>query len=208
MKRVYLVRHGQTVGNLEQFSQTSDTPLTEAGHEGARAVADRFSSLDVGQLLVSPFTRAQQTAGYISEKIDIPITTLDSLHENLRPEAMRGKTYNEDTKDIFEGYYDNFWSDVSQYEGAESFSDILERIKSSLKSFEEQEADSIAVVSHGDFLRMLVSHVLADQSDDIGMHQKISDSMVRLSNVAITVIEKNEDKWQLKIYNDHAHFAE
>lgn len=208
MKTVYLVRHGQTVGNLENFSQTPDTPLTEAGHEGAKAVASRFTHLNIEKLVASPYKRAQETAGYISEVKNLPIVTFDSWHENLRPEAIRGKTYNEDTKDTFEGYYNNFWSDVSEFEGAESFADVLVRIKNCLQFLDSEESETIAVVSHGDFLRMFVAHLLAEQSDEIALHEKVAESMVRLNNVAMTVIVKHEDKWQLKIYNDHAHFAE
>jgi broad specificity phosphatase PhoE len=160
MKTVYLVRHGQAEGNLKNFSQFPETELTEAGHEGARALADRFTDLQVDSLVVSPYTRAQQTANYISEKIDLPMTTADSFHEVNRPLEMRGETFNEETEHIFKRYYSEFWSEVSRDDGGERFCDVLVRMKKSLRFLEAQTEENIAVVSHGHYLRTLVVYIL------------------------------------------------
>ena len=208
MKRVYLVRHGQTEGNIQNFSQLSDTPLTQKGHDGAKALAARFADLDIDQLIASPYTRAEETASYISNITKLPATTVDFFHENLRPEAVRGKAFSEETKLIYKNYQANFWSDGSGVGGAETYGDVLKRIKASLKFLEEQKSENIAVVSHGHFLRMLVVHILANQSDDMKMYQTITESLAALSNVAVTVVEFRDSKWTLKIYNDHAHFAD
>lgn len=41
MKRVYLVRHGQSKGNISPEFQGLDSPLTEEGNDQARTLAQR-----------------------------------------------------------------------------------------------------------------------------------------------------------------------
>jgi len=208
MKTVYLVRHGETDGNLKQYSQLPSTELSPKGHEGATALADRIANLEVDLLVASPYTRAQQTAEYVSKKVNLPVTTVESFHENMRPEAVRGKTYNEGTQDIYKQYNEDVWLKEKTLIGMENFHDVLERMKQSLTFLESQPQNDIVVVSHGDFLRFFISHILLGQSDNLIENRKVYDSFVRLSNVAITVIEHNQEKWTVKMYNDHSHFAD
>jgi probable phosphoglycerate mutase len=61
-----LVRHGQSLGNVEQRIQGSDDPLTDYGREQARGVARALADRgDVTHLYASPLDRALETAGII-----------------------------------------------------------------------------------------------------------------------------------------------
>src|SRR5208282_3897341 len=69
---IYLIRHGQTVLNLEgRYQGRFDSPLTPLGIEQAEAVGRRVAELKTAdggdwRLEVSPLGRAQQTAGIAS----------------------------------------------------------------------------------------------------------------------------------------------
>ena len=74
MGKLYFVRHGQTVWNVEnKICGASESPLTELGHEQARetgrALKQRIDAgeLAIDEILASPLRRAYDTAREISE---------------------------------------------------------------------------------------------------------------------------------------------
>jgi probable phosphoglycerate mutase len=68
---VLLVRHGQSVGNVEGRFQQATTPLTPRGRAESRAVAQMLASRgDVTHLYTSPLTRALETAGIIAQAVN------------------------------------------------------------------------------------------------------------------------------------------
>lgn len=82
----YFVRHGQTEANRQQVLAGSgiDHPLTEEGHQQARQLAEAFKKLvphPVHRLVSSQMTRAQQTAGYLSTQLELPIEIVSDLRE-------------------------------------------------------------------------------------------------------------------------------
>lgn len=61
---VYLVRHGQTEWSLSgRHTGRTDIPLTAAGEEAARKVADRLPAIDFTAVWSSPSARAKTTCG-------------------------------------------------------------------------------------------------------------------------------------------------
>jgi uncharacterized phosphatase len=79
--KVYFVRHGESVGNREEFHQTVDTPLSAAGVDQAKKIAGRLKKFNVDLIITSPVARARETAGIISKTINIPIEEWDELIE-------------------------------------------------------------------------------------------------------------------------------
>lgn len=60
---LYLFRHGQTEWSASgQHTGKTDIPLTDRGREQARLLRDAVGHLDFGEVLVSPLSRAQETA--------------------------------------------------------------------------------------------------------------------------------------------------
>lgn len=60
---LYLFRHGQTEWALSgQHTGRTDIPLTEVGREQAKALQSIVSHIDFSQVLVSPLSRAKETA--------------------------------------------------------------------------------------------------------------------------------------------------
>lgn len=78
MKRLYLIRHGATAGNLERrYIGRTDEPLCSAGEEQARRLAAQ--GLRAERLFVSPALRAVQTARILFP--DQPYTVVEGLAE-------------------------------------------------------------------------------------------------------------------------------
>jgi broad specificity phosphatase PhoE len=73
-----LLRHGQSEFNLH-FTATRRDPgipdprLTDLGHEQARAAADALTDAAIKRIIVSPYTRALQTAQPIADRLGVPV---------------------------------------------------------------------------------------------------------------------------------------
>ena len=87
---IYLVRHGQSEGNLKKFHQGADVPLSKNGKVQAKILAQRFKKIPVDSIYSSPYIRAKQTAEFISKELKLPIEYWDILRERKRPSEIEG----------------------------------------------------------------------------------------------------------------------
>jgi broad specificity phosphatase PhoE len=95
---IYLLRHGETVGNSEgRFQGRSESPLTERGIDQARAVGARLAALaatDPGEWVIeaSPLGRARQTAAIVAEAMGLPEPVVDARLIEADYGALEGLT--------------------------------------------------------------------------------------------------------------------
>jgi probable phosphoglycerate mutase len=87
--RLYLVRHGQAVWQVER-SGDLDSPLTHLGHEQSQALAGWLRLhlesapgriVSPGQLFTSPLRRARETCSYIETALGVEAEVLETLRE-------------------------------------------------------------------------------------------------------------------------------
>ena len=135
--QLYLIRHGESMGNIETdepFEKTNP-PLTSHGKKQAEALGNRFSALDKFTLYASPLDRARETASYISSDMII-----DS---NLLEKGMRQN----------DGGFEDFnESDAECYDRAKK---VIDKIKSKHRNHE-----NVIIVAHGMFLNQLIKAAL------------------------------------------------
>ena len=73
-----LLRHGQSEFNLA-FTRTRRDPgivdpkLTPLGHEQAQHAAEALAGAGITRIIVSPYTRALQTAAPIARRLQVPV---------------------------------------------------------------------------------------------------------------------------------------
>lgn len=94
--KIYVVRHGQTDYNINGlFQGRKDIPLNSVGIKQAEETAQKFKNIPVDIILVSPLTRAKETAKYISNVTGIkPVIEQDLIERNFGD--MEGKPNRED----------------------------------------------------------------------------------------------------------------
>ena len=71
--RILFVRHGEP--------DYAHDCLTEEGRRQAAAAAERLAGEDISEIYASPLGRAAETASYTAERLKLPVTTLDFMHE-------------------------------------------------------------------------------------------------------------------------------
>lgn len=80
--KLYVARHGQTAWNAERrICGRTDLELTEEGKKQAVVLAEQVAGKGIARILVSPLRRAQQTAGFIAEKLNLLLETEPRLIE-------------------------------------------------------------------------------------------------------------------------------
>lgn len=150
MKNVRLIRHGESAANAgEPARDHASIPLTAKGLEQAHIVAQSITSAP-GLILASPFLRAQATA--LATTALYPGAAFETwpIHEftYLAPARCVDTTLAQRR-----GWVDAYWerSDpaFSDGDGAESFIDLVTRVRAFLKRLAEQSATDIVVFSHG-----------------------------------------------------------
>jgi glucosyl-3-phosphoglycerate phosphatase len=83
---MYLLRHGQSFFNLH-FTPTridpgiEDPELTELGLSQAEAAADHLATVPLTRIIISPYTRALQTAEPILKFHQVPVEIMHEVRE-------------------------------------------------------------------------------------------------------------------------------
>lgn len=207
MKTVYIVRHGQTVSNVEPIVQGFDDPLTDEGHEQARLVAERFKTLPCDVIISSDTVRTIETARYIAKVTGANIETTPLAHERLRPSRFFGVNKNdpdfvEYMKEEKPGMHDPSW----RFEDAETVMDVIARAEQTLQMLRDRPEDNIVLVTHGMFFKLLTYKVLIPTNNDNWFQVY---KHLRTENSGISVFELPGDgEWRVHVWNDQAHLGD
>lgn len=205
--RVYFVRHGESQLNAEKKSQFPSTPLSSQGLSQAQFVANRFLHIPIDKIITSPFTRALQTAQIISETTGVPFETNDLFVERRPPKELMGLPHGDPQGDsIRQQMADNFHELNWHYSNEENFFDILNRAKQAVQFIESEDRENLLIVSHGNFIRLLIAYMNYGQDLTSQIYEKIL-RFFQAQNTGITVCEYHDKIWHLSTWNDHAHLG-
>jgi probable phosphoglycerate mutase len=162
--RLVLVRHGQSLGNVDRRLDTSlpGAPLTEMGLEQARIFARNWTH-PVGMIAHSVALRAAQTAAQIGEQMRLPTEALPGIHE-----VQAGDLENRNDDPAIDLYHDVYarWHKGRLDErvpGGESGREVLDRYIPVITKLRLRHLDDaawhgdIVVVSHGAAIRLVAA---------------------------------------------------
>lgn len=204
---LYLVRHGESEANKNNFHHTPEVPLSSAGLLQANEVAKRFKNIHIDLIYSSPMIRAKQTAEVISKKVGVPVEYWDDLSEMRQPVEIRGKSVDDlGVIKIRQTIEKNKDRKNYHFSDEENFNDIDSRAQKVLEHLESNHSDQmILCVSHSTYIKALVGKIIF--SNDLT--EKIFLEMRKhlwVKNTGITVCEKHPKYgWQLNMWNDSSH---
>ncbi len=157
-QHLLLVRHGETVGNLEQIAHgQTESPLNDRGVKQAEMTGEMLKTWSQSYDLIyaSPLSRAQHTATILAEKLQLPLHTHDGLKEGSLGD-WEEVTYEELNELGFA--QKSIRDDDFNGHGGETPNQLGKRIFNAIKSLMKQHPkEKIIVVSHG----AAISHLLA-----------------------------------------------
>lgn len=176
---LFLVRHGLTEWNERgRLMGRSEIGLSARGREQVKAAAEALAAIPIDSVLSSPQRRARETADAIAAPHGLPVETVDDLAEVWLGERWIGKTFAElrDDPDLLRYFADpTFGNDV-----LEPASSVERRVARVVTRLEDGTGRRIVLVSHGDPLRILLTHLLGL---DVSHHRRFA-----IDNGAINLV--------------------
>ncbi len=166
--RLYFVRHGQSVANVQMMISNRDLfhPLTELGRQQAEVLARSLAEIPIAAVYSSPIVRTAQTAQIVASHLGLPVESVDALRE---PDCgiMEGRSDEEAWAE-----HDRVMQDWvvqrqfdSRIEGGESYSDLRARFVPFIDRLITAHSDSdhnLLLITHGSLLYLMLPLVLSN----------------------------------------------
>lgn len=180
MRNIYVIRHGQSMANIDPavYKTTSDhaIPLSEHGHEQAKSAGVALRNLieietdSKIRLWTSPFLRARQTSHHIYDAVSEKFSQIE-LRENVNLCEQQFGLLNQLSTDEINKYYPfildhynlrvkqggKFWARVPL---GESRFDVALRVQQAFTMFyrdaDRNGIEDLIVVCHGSTMRAFI----------------------------------------------------
>ena len=145
--RLYLVRHCQSTGNLQNiFQGQTDADVSAMGEKQLALLGLRFRDVPVDAVYSSPLRRALKTAEAVNAYHNLPITQLNDLME-IDVGELEGRKLDS----VFDGHpaLAARWNEAPQdcaFPGGESVAQVYGRAKSALSRILRENAAGVRVI--------------------------------------------------------------
>jgi probable phosphoglycerate mutase len=194
MTTFHLLRHGEhAVQGRICAGRMPGIVLSERGRAEAESAAARLAGASIVAIYASPLERAQETAGIVGRRLDLPVTVLDDLAE-LDFGEWTGLTFDEVRKDPRWPEWASHRS-LSCIPGGETMRAVQRRVVEALMEMRQQHPDDhVVVVSHGDVIRAALVFALGMPLDFYARIEVATASLstMRIDAGGIRVIAINE----------------
>lgn len=159
--KLYLVRHGQSEGNVKHlWYGISDLPLTALGRKQAAQVGEKLRDIPLAAAYTSPLSRAADTARIALAGRDVPLTVIPDLREQ---DMGRLESMSEADISAFDPTYlaqlEKDWVHVCPLEGEPFDTGLAPRVAAVLDALAEKGEDC-AIFSHNGPLCFAMTHLL------------------------------------------------
>jgi broad specificity phosphatase PhoE len=193
VRRIFLIRHGETAGNAARIVQKPDIPLSPRGEAQAAALARRLAGDGVARILSSDLARAAATAERLRAVTGAPLG-FDSLLQERNFGDVRGTPYDALGFDLFAPDYA-----PPNGETWEAFHTRVDRAWERVRALSAATDGTLAVVTHGLVCRSLAARHLALAEGTLAPE--------RWENTSVTIVDA-QVPWRVSLLNCIAHLDE
>ena len=196
----YLVRHGESVSNMEGRVQgQEDIELSALGHAQARQVADWARRLaascpagtaPIKEIWSSPLRRARETAEAIAAAIGLPVSVDEQLCE-LHAGIFQGHLW-ADLEQAFPEEVAHWRSGDPHYviPGGESRAQLAARGRAALEALAARGTPGMIVVAHGGVLTAALGSMLGREHPLLAAAaERPFTKLPALANCSVTELE-------------------
>jgi len=192
---IFLIRHGETLGNASRTVQLPDNPLSPRGLAQAERLAKRLEREGITAVLASDLARAAQTAEQLAH-----VTGTAVRHDPLLQERNFGDIRGTPYADLG---FDMFAPDYAPPNGEtwEVFHARVDRAWALVQASAAATPGHLAVVTHGLVCRSLAArHLTLPQGAEVPE---------RWENTAVTIVDRSAAAgaaaWRVRLLNCIAH---
>ncbi|KAJ3107754.1 hypothetical protein HDU97_003424 [Phlyctochytrium planicorne] len=172
VKRLFLIRHGETDANASGILQGRgiNLDLSERGRRQAEAMGNRFKDVPVDHIIVTALKRTAETASYIQKyHPTVSFEKVSNLDEISWGE-WEGGPFHQGIKDLHASWEDANFAGMQALNpaltpedrspGGESAFDVEDRAVPDLYRIIQQDATTFVFVVHGRLLRIVLASIL------------------------------------------------
>lgn len=209
-KIIYFVRHGETELNARNIRQGADGPLSAKGVEQVKQTAVRLPKKknEAPEVIIaSPFQRTKETAAILAETYKMPVEYSDLLVERKNPTEIIGHSGKEETvQQIVDRIDKSYHDDSLRFSDEENFVDLRNRADALLHYIVNRPEKRLLMVTHGIFLKMVVSYMLLGEKLTASEYNKLS-YLNPMDNAGVTMcvyVKRwfRKPQWKLLLWND------
>ena len=190
--KVYLIRHGQSEGNRQnRHCGWSDTPLSELGHQQARAAGAYVRDIPFDRIYCSDLPRARQTAADA-------LPGCAPIYSPLLREIGVGSLAGRLIADVAAQYGAPYWEHVQQQDFSAYGGETQAEMRDRLRRFFTEEleplegCDRVAVFGHEGTVHQLLSYAIG--YDVLLEH-------LQVDNASVSVFSYENGCWKLEKWN-------
>lgn len=201
MRRLYLLRHGESDWNLTGKVQGSkDSELTEKGVEQARLAGARLKVESIGSIYASPLKRAKLTAEVVGAELGVS-PKVDEDFKEMCFGHWEGRLLSEVAEQNGEEYM--LWKKRPhefKVDGSEVLSEVQDRMLKAIDRIRQSDSsENVLLVSHGTAIKAMILGLLGI---DLSKYGNFS-----ISNTGITMIEFGDYNTVMRYFNDTGHLS-
>lgn len=150
MRRLILIRHGETDWNVEgRYQGQADPPLNDKGFAQAQQLAEELAGLGMEVIYTSPLLRARQTAEVVAERLEAELhdePRLMEIHQGDWQTRLRSEIQNL-YPDLFYRWETQPW-EVMPPQG-EHLKKVQQRVNTAVEEILARYPDrTVGIVSH------------------------------------------------------------
>src|SRR3989344_4836266 len=210
-KIIYFVRNGETMLNAKHIRQGSEGGLTSKGRAQALETAKRFPKhKGHPQVIISsPYERTKETAEILAKELNMKVKYSNLLKERRNPSEIIGKWAGErEVREIVDQMDKSYHADDLRISDEENFTDLKKRAKKLLGFISRRWEKRIIMVTHGIFLKMVVSYMTygdkltASQYNTLSYFNPVQNASMCICSYTHHWFKKNE--WKILVWNDLA----
>lgn len=169
MPTVWFIRHTECETNIGLPTADATTAkLTLKGIRQAQQIASALPRCP-DLIISSSYLRAKQTADPTRQRFPhVPLEEWPVHEFTYLSQSVSGRSTTSDERRLLVNEY---WSRLDQHytdgEGAESFTNLMKRVKDILEQLKNTEGDFIVVFSHGQFILAVLAWLMGLIFDDM-----------------------------------------
>jgi alpha-ribazole phosphatase len=182
MKRIYLIRHGETDWNQDlRLMGRLDIPLNEKGKAQMKALASMLEGCRAARIYTSPILRTVQSADILAQCLGLETAAEPRLRE-MEFGKWEGRLYEElMTLPEFQAYFAR--PAETRIPDVEDLGSVQSRAVNFMRELWADEADAAIAVTHADIIRTILAHTLRM---DLNVYLRIA-----VDNGSLTILEKS-----------------